>query len=140
MANPDHIAQLMKGVAAWNEWRLENPDTRPDLRVADLSEAVLKLSWANLSKLDLRGADLSKLDLSGANLYAADFSGALLSGALLSGVNLYKANLIGANLYAADLCEAVLSEANLTGQSWWEQILRALISPAVASTAHPRGV
>ena len=31
MANPDHIAQLMKGVGAWNTWRDENPTIVPDL-------------------------------------------------------------------------------------------------------------
>ena len=25
MADPDHVAQLMKGTAAWNAWRAENP-------------------------------------------------------------------------------------------------------------------
>jgi hypothetical protein len=28
MANDDHIAQLKKGVAAWNAWRDENPEIR----------------------------------------------------------------------------------------------------------------
>jgi hypothetical protein len=26
----DHIAQLRRGVAAWNAWRRENPDISPD--------------------------------------------------------------------------------------------------------------
>jgi uncharacterized protein YjbI with pentapeptide repeats len=61
MANDDHTAQLMRGVPAWNAWRDENPDIRPDLNGADLSQA-------NLSEADLRGADLRGADLSGANL------------------------------------------------------------------------
>jgi hypothetical protein len=45
MANDDHIAQLMKGVDAWNAWRNENPDTPPDLSHA-------KLRGAKLSKVE----------------------------------------------------------------------------------------
>ena len=41
MANDDHIAQLRKGVDAWNAWRDENPDIRPDLAGADLHSANL---------------------------------------------------------------------------------------------------
>ena len=37
MPNPDHIAQLMKGVAAWNALREENREIGPDLSEADLS-------------------------------------------------------------------------------------------------------
>jgi hypothetical protein len=31
MPNPDHMAQMMKGVDAWNAWREENRDIEPDL-------------------------------------------------------------------------------------------------------------
>ena len=42
MANKeDHLAILQQGVETWNIWREETPDIhpRPDLRMADLSEA-----------------------------------------------------------------------------------------------------
>jgi hypothetical protein len=47
MANDDHVAQLMKGVVAWNAWRKENHVTHPDLSGADLSGAELPelLGW-----------------------------------------------------------------------------------------------
>jgi hypothetical protein len=57
MANPDHIAQLMKGVNAWNPWREENPHIYPDLSEANLS-------WAHLGDANLSWADLSKANLS----------------------------------------------------------------------------
>jgi uncharacterized protein YjbI with pentapeptide repeats len=101
MANDEYLAhrlKLKKGVAAWNAWRQENPDIRPDLSGADLS-----------------GANLSRADLSGANLSGADLSGANLSRADLSGANLMKANLSGANLVEADLMDADLSWARLRG-------------------------
>jgi uncharacterized protein YjbI with pentapeptide repeats len=41
MANDDHIAQLKKGVDAWNAWREENPDILPDLSEANLRGANL---------------------------------------------------------------------------------------------------
>jgi hypothetical protein len=36
MANDEHVAMLRKGVGAWNEWRHENPDIKPDLAQANL--------------------------------------------------------------------------------------------------------
>jgi hypothetical protein len=42
MANGKHVAVLKKGVEAWNAWRDENPDIRPNLSDADLREANLR--------------------------------------------------------------------------------------------------
>jgi len=40
MANDDHTARLMKGWAAWNAWREDNPDVRqPHLVKAFLAGA-----------------------------------------------------------------------------------------------------
>jgi hypothetical protein len=41
MADRAHFAAFMKGVAAWNAWRAENPDIRPDLSGANLIGANL---------------------------------------------------------------------------------------------------
>jgi hypothetical protein len=121
MANDEHVAILKKGVEAWNAWREENPDIRPDLSVADLHEANLSeanlnatdLMLANLSGADLSAAFLSRAflpgaNLSGANLGGANLSGTELNGANLSGANLSRANLSGANLYNANLTAATL--------------------------------
>jgi pentapeptide repeat protein len=107
MANDDHIAQLKKGVDAWNAWRGKNPSMIPHLIEADLSGA--DLSGANLS-----GAKLFRADLSGANLSGADLSGADLSGqANLRGANLRGANLQSAQLDSAALCGVILRNADL---------------------------
>jgi uncharacterized protein YjbI with pentapeptide repeats len=55
MANPDHIALLVKGRTAWKAWREENRNTRPDLSGADLSGADLVL--ANLFDAHLLGGN-----------------------------------------------------------------------------------
>jgi hypothetical protein len=143
MASDEHVALLTQGVAAWNAWRDENPDIRPDLRGANLIGADLKganLSGADLANVDLRVANLSNTnlseanfsdgDLSGANLSEAYLSGANLSGANLSNADLSKANdrygarlivahlvtdLLVANLRVANLSNANLSGANLSG-------------------------
>jgi uncharacterized protein YjbI with pentapeptide repeats len=51
MANDEHVAMLKKGVDAWNAWRVENPEIRPDLSEADLSKA--NLAGANLREANL---------------------------------------------------------------------------------------
>jgi uncharacterized protein YjbI with pentapeptide repeats len=137
LANDYHIAQLLKGPAAWNAWREENVDIRLDLREADLRganllganlsgtdlsaallvEAALRdanLCGANLSRAILRIASMSRANLSGANLGQADLRGATLRGANLSGANLSQANLSGANFREAELVGATLTEANLS--------------------------
>ena len=32
MANDEHVALLKKSVDAWNAWRDDNPEIRPDLK------------------------------------------------------------------------------------------------------------
>ena len=58
MANAEHLALLQQGAAIWNDWRIRNPGSLPDLSAADLSEALL--NEANLRKANLRKADLSE--------------------------------------------------------------------------------
>ncbi len=64
MADQDQLALLKRGVAAWNEWRKQNPQVQPDLSGAVLAEADLK-------EIDLRRVNLSKADLSGTDLRGA---------------------------------------------------------------------
>ncbi len=112
MANPEHLAKLKEGVEAWNKWREENPDVKPDLKGADLSDA--DLFKANLCGANLRGANLSGRDLRGANLIAAYLGEANLSRTILIAANLTEANLRQADLSEADLSGANLRRANLS--------------------------
>ncbi|NIQ91381.1 MAG: hypothetical protein GWN33_11455 [Gammaproteobacteria bacterium] len=110
MANRVHWSKLKEGVGTWNNWRLENPYTMPDLRGANLVGADLEganLRWTDLRQADLRGAFLKK-----ANLIGADLRGALLTSSNLITANLITANLRGALLEGANLTGADLSGAN----------------------------
>jgi uncharacterized protein YjbI with pentapeptide repeats len=95
-------------VAAWNQWRQDNPDIRPDLSRADLHGAAL-------SGVDLHSTDLALADLSAATLSKATRAGARLSRARLEGTNLTEANLFKAALARVDLARATLTGADLTG-------------------------
>src|SRR6516164_1911140 len=97
MANDEHVAMLKQGVTAWNAWRRENPNIRPDLSNADLSGA--DLSGANLARANLREAILFKANLTGADLSGADLSGADLSLAPLVSADLTGAVLTGCRIY-----------------------------------------
>jgi uncharacterized protein YjbI with pentapeptide repeats len=142
MANDDHIAQLKKGVEAWNAWRQKNPDILPDLSESDLTQADLRtanLSGASLSRAQLsgpqpnpvivalkllvddlknlpeRGADLSGANLSGANLQQANLRWAILTDADLTGADLHWGELLQADLSGASLNGAQLVRADLSG-------------------------
>jgi uncharacterized protein YjbI with pentapeptide repeats len=126
MANGEHLARLQQKVEAWNQWRDENREIRPDLGGADLTGAHLaranlagaslyraNFSAANLHQANLTGAQLVETNLTGVNLVGAQLAGAYLTGARLAGANLREADLTGANLVGAYLIDAGLTEANL---------------------------
>ena len=121
--NPHHLLHLSQGAGAWNAWRKQEPNVRPDLINAKLKGANLSgmdlsgslLSLANLWEAGLSGAILVDCGLSGAVLVEADLSGANLQGANLAGARLLQANLSGANLKGANLAGATLQGANVSG-------------------------
>ena len=149
MANQEHVDILKQGVEAWNEWRKEHRNIKPNFGHADLSGAYLSgaylsganlydaylveaklsgtnLSGANLTDARLRGIDLSDINLAGANLNGADLYDTVLEEADLSDIDLAGANLSDANLYEANLIRANLNGANLS-DAW---LIRANFSDA----------
>jgi hypothetical protein len=131
MANKKQLAILKKGVNAWNKWREENLDVEVNLSWANLSKAELRkanfrkaqLDWANLCGARLDGSNLSEAqllgtDLSDADLRETDFRKANLSEARLGGADLRRADLMG-----AVLSEAYLHNADFTGISLGNTIL-----------------
>jgi hypothetical protein len=118
MANEEHLAKLLQGVEAWNQWRDAHPTIRPDLTGAPLDGAILaeaQLFWANFDGAILHGANLTKADLTVALLHEVDLTGATLTGANLSGADFFLSDLTGATLRGATLTRAIFSEATLSG-------------------------
>ena len=111
MADQEHVDILRQVVEAWNTWRRQHPDIRPDLSNADLSDA--DFSGADLSDTNLNGTYLSNANLNGTDLSSANLDGVHLNGAYLRDADLNSAYLRGANLNGADLSNANLSSANL---------------------------
>ena len=100
LAQRQAMRELLLGDAdAWNEWRQEHPEERPDFMNVDFSRADLRetdLHGANLSEADLSGANLHWVILQGTNLRRADMRMADLREAYLGGARLIQANLEGA--------------------------------------------
>ena len=75
---------LTADVGAWNKYRAEHPDWKPDLCATYLREADLRganLYAADLYGADMRGADLREADLRGAHISEANLRGAIVSDA-----------------------------------------------------------
>jgi hypothetical protein len=132
VADREHLDILWQGVEAWNDWRLKERTTKPNLTKANLTEANLteaelyrvdligtRLSGANISMACLNGADLTKANLSMADLNGADLVCAGLIGANLTGANLSGANLARAVLVEACVASALLTGCNIYGVSAW---------------------
>jgi hypothetical protein len=118
MANEEHLKILRQGVEAWNKWRKENPEIRPNLGGANLSRENLHeadLSRSSLLRARLRWADLSWAKLRGADLRWADFHCADLSGVNLNGAYLNWANLNEANLDHAKVGYTNFGDVDLSG-------------------------
>jgi hypothetical protein len=128
MANQEYVDLIKQDIDAWNAWRNEHWDIRPDfseadLSGADLSNAILSeaiLSRADLSETNLAGAHLYRADLEQAKLRQADLLGADLAGADLEQADLSRANLSSAFLVGANLAGADLEEADLAGAHLFE--------------------
>jgi uncharacterized protein YjbI with pentapeptide repeats len=117
MVAPGHLKILEQGVEAWNKWRIENEEIKPDLTQAKLFREILR--GADLSGADLREADLRRTNLREANLNGAD-----LSKAQLYRANLNRATLIDATLTEADLYRVYLGRADLRGANLRKADLR----------------
>jgi len=121
MGNPEHVDRIRQGVTSWNEWRLQNPGTKPDLWLVDLSGQDLSyadfrggnLAGASFGEF-LIGAQFDRADLKRANLIGAQLIGASLEEVDLRGANMTGANLLGANLRKAKLSETKLISANFS--------------------------
>jgi uncharacterized protein YjbI with pentapeptide repeats len=163
MANKEHLDILKQGVDAWNIWRSENSEVRPDLSRAFLIGADLAKAdfhQTNFQIAELMNADLSQADLIGADLYNANLSEAKLCGAKLLLVNVGKVDSITmkhtlreiqkitisirgtskVNLSGTDLQWINLSEAKLDGANLSEaNLLKATLNKTNLENANLTG-
>src|SRR5437588_4747197 len=139
MANQEHLDVLKQGKDAWNQWRKEHVDIKPDLSGEDLYG--LDFSQANLSRTNINDANLSGTNFRKANLSSADLLNAKLFGANLSNANLRRANLSGATLSRAILISTDLSEADLSiAKMNMANLTRAILHDADLSGAYLHNV
>lgn len=132
MADSNHVRKFLEGVAAWNQWRSENPEVSIDLSHTDLRDAELpgaNFRDVNISSCDLRDAILDNADLSSANVTGSNLTGARLHAASLSRANVSGANLnqidaSDANFGAADLRRCRFERAKLVGANLSKAICR----------------
>ena len=103
MANPEHVAKLLEGVEAWNNWRKGNEDAFVDLSKLNLSGR--DLSGVNFTSVTLYGSVLINANLKGADFHNADLTLAILAGA----------NLEGADFFGATLNRVMFHDANFAG-------------------------
>ncbi len=139
MADQRHLDILMQGAEAWNQWREEHPDIRPDLSGAMLQRAYLfraNLSEADLSRADLSMALLIEANLKQANLEETKLFQANLAVANLSGTDLRKSMPFRADFGEATLCGADFRKVILYGVNFrWANLSGADLSQADLTSA-----
>lgn len=153
MPEEEHIEILLAGTEAWNDWRQQHPEIKPDLsgarlnnssfskadfRDTDLSDADLSdsiLIDANFTRANLLSADLGRADLSHATFTDAHLDEAILTNANLNNATLNNASLRGADLMSAELRSADLNSADLINAD----IIAANLSKADLSDAKLAG-
>jgi hypothetical protein len=132
VAKKEHLKILKQGVEAWNKWREENPDVKPDLcnlaiykenseicatelnsdedHSRLMTELMNSYKGVDLSKINLRGANLNRSVLIRATLREAD-----LRNAKLKEANLFNACLVGSEFDGVNLQGIKLNNAELQG-------------------------
>jgi uncharacterized protein YjbI with pentapeptide repeats len=114
VANEQHLSILEKGRNAWNKWRDENKNIRPDL--TDIAVGLpFDLRGFNLYRVNFSESTLDRVILEKAMLREANLTGASLNGCNLRRANLIKADLRDSDLRGADFSHAKLEEAMLSG-------------------------
>ncbi len=96
--NPEHLSILRQGVDAWNKWRVENPDVRPNLVGTDLSGINFAGNAFILGVSHLGGGDVLGGSVNGANFRLANLRKTKFRGSDLNGVDLQWANITRADL------------------------------------------
>ena len=128
--NPDHLAVFLESVEAWNAWRRNHSDLRPDLRGANVRRR--EFHGIDLSNADLRNVNLAQCWFFNANLSGADLTGARLTGSDLGCVNIQRATLKYAYASHASFHRADLAQANLE----WATVREAGLNSTILVSAN----
>jgi uncharacterized protein YjbI with pentapeptide repeats len=125
--NEQHVNLSAASAAEWRDWRMRNPDERPDFR-GYTSHKRTSFVGKDLSDADFRGcvlraADFAECDLSSANFRDADVVGANFCRASLDFADLRDANMGKCNLYQASCRGSMFEGSNLFMTNLKEAIL-----------------
>ena len=149
MADPEHIAWLLKGEDSWNARRKSAPFW-PFLMNADIygefkREGLLDHNGrVPLNRFDLSDADLGGANLCNTDLSEADLRGSKLYSARLNGANFERANLTNAEFRFGSLSDAIFSSSTLdkadliqtdfaNADLGWSQLWKARIFPDIGA-------
>ena len=122
----EHVARLLEGVKAWNEWRDRAPDIRPDLSGLDVhglfekewdidERDELDLSGINFKDAILRGTKFFKVKLNQSTCYGSDLRCSVWRGVEAGGINFVGSDLRNATMSLVDLSGSNLGSARTSG-------------------------
>jgi uncharacterized protein YjbI with pentapeptide repeats len=137
MANSDHLKILNKGVEAWNKWRDENQDKKPDLSGVNLTKREFigaNFSNTNFNKARLHlwsvaDCDFSESNLTGIQAQASYWRNARFRGAHISG------DLILSRMYVADFSGASVQGGLIDAELRFLRLNRTNFAPYLSNTA-----
>lgn len=137
VAIAEHIEIFKKGPHAWNAWRNENPDLRPDLSDLDFENDVhtykgiydvpeftgYNLSYMNLNRISARNSYFINCFLAGSDLHFSDicfsfFQNCNFEGASLAVTKIGSAEFIKCDFTNADLSYCSAEETNFSGSKF----------------------
>lgn len=124
MANTQHLSYLRRGVSAWNQWRDDEPDVKPDLSNLVFSEVLADISQCQGQDQDSKSQDQDKTQDNNTQdsstlprqicFVGANFSEVNLNSATIANINLRDANFNNANLESANITNVNLENAIIT--------------------------
>ncbi len=137
MALAEHVEMFKKGPQAWNAWRDENPDVRPDLSDIDFEKDVhtyestydmpeftgYNLSYMNLNRITARNSYFIRCFLAGSDLHFSDICFSFFQNCSFEGASLAVTKIGSAEFHECDFTNADLSycsaeETNFSGSKF----------------------
>lgn len=115
MANQQHLEILHSGPEKWNEWRMQNPELKPDLSGLHLKD--ISLEGINFKSVDLSKSTLEQVNLKGALLEYANVSDSRWKEVNCAGSDCSDADFSRARLETCDFSQSDLRQTNFAGAS-----------------------